>query len=164
MEVKQAMWHSLVWALVLHRLAMHAASTARKRGGQTAGPASSRPSHFADTLPTGKIIAGVGAFRFQPIRAVSMKPRQKRGGFLGDLALHNRSENPARSLLKRMRLLRHRYRTMVESYIKAPIALKPFSTIEGLCTLPGCAGREPADNCGRLRQQRRNRRTGGSRR
>jgi uncharacterized protein DUF3124 len=69
-----------------------------------------------------------GAFYVPVYSSVSMAQGKLRADFSVTLSVHNASENKA-LVLKRIAYFDTSGK-MVESYLKAPIALKPFSTIE----------------------------------
>jgi hypothetical protein len=79
------------------------------------------------TLPSGNL--GVsGAFYVPVYSSVSMSQGKLRADFSVTLSVHNTSETKL-LVLKRIAYFDTSGK-MVESYLKAPIALKPFSTIE----------------------------------
>jgi hypothetical protein len=91
-------------------------------------PASSRPSSIRlTTIPTENL--GVsGAFYIPAYSSVSMSQGKMRADFSVTLSIHNASETRP-LVLKRIAYFDTAGK-MVESYLKAPIALKPFSTVE----------------------------------
>src|SRR5712675_2404400 len=104
-------------------------------------PMTSTPAAQAQTAPgieqtfSGSLTAapsenlGVsGAFYVPVYSSVSMTPGKLRADFSVTLSVHNASESRP-LVLKRIAYFDTSGK-MVESYLKAPIALKPFSTIE----------------------------------
>jgi hypothetical protein len=73
-------------------------------------------------------LAVTGAFYVPAYSSVSMSQGKLRGDFSVTLSIHNASETKPR-VLKRIAYFDTSGK-MVEGYLKAPIALKPFSTIE----------------------------------
>ena len=69
-----------------------------------------------------------GSFYVPVYSSVSMSQGKLRGDFSVTLSVHNASENRP-LVLKRIAYF-DTVGKMVESYLKAPIALKPFSTVE----------------------------------
>ena len=96
--------------------------------GAGAQTASSIEQNFAGSLtalPT-ENLAVSGAF-YVPVSSVSMSQGKLRADFSVTLSVHNASET--RLILKRIAYFDTSGK-MVESYLKSPVALKPFSTIE----------------------------------
>jgi hypothetical protein len=86
--------------------------------------------NFANSLtelPTGDI-AVAGAFYIPVYSSVSMSQAKLRADFSVTLSVHNTSETRP-LVLKRIAYFDTSGK-IVESYLKAPIALKPFSTVE----------------------------------
>jgi hypothetical protein len=73
-------------------------------------------------------LAVTGAFYVPVYSSVSMSQGKLRGDFSVTLSIHNTSETKP-LVLKRIAYF-DTVGKMVESYLKAPIALKPFSTVE----------------------------------
>jgi Protein of unknown function (DUF3124) len=73
-------------------------------------------------------LAVAGAFYVPVYSSVSMSQGKLRGDFSVTLSIHNASETKP-LVLKRIAYF-DTVGKMVESYLKAPIALKPFSTVE----------------------------------
>ena len=73
-------------------------------------------------------LAVTGAFYVPVYSSVSMSQGKLRGDFSVTLSIHNTSE--AKPLVLKRIAYFDTVGKMVESYLKAPIALKPFSTIE----------------------------------
>ena len=73
-------------------------------------------------------LAVTGAFYVPVYSSVSMSQGKLRGDFSVTLSIHNASETRP-LVLKRIAYF-DTVGKMVESYLKAPVALKPFSTIE----------------------------------
>jgi len=85
---------------------------------------------FAGSLTTVPIenLAIAGSFYVPVYSSVSMSQGKLRGDFSVTLSVHNASETKP-LVLKRIAYF-DTVGKMVESYLKAPIALKPFSTVE----------------------------------
>jgi len=79
------------------------------------------------TMPTENLSVS-GAFYVPVYSSVSMSPGKLRADFSVTLSVHNASETRP-LVLKRIAYFDTSGK-MVESYLKAPIALKPFSNIE----------------------------------
>ena len=79
------------------------------------------------TMPT-ETLAVSGAFYVPVYSSVSMSQGRLRADFSVTLSVHNSSET--RPLVVKRIAYFDTAGKMVESYLKAPIALKPFSTIE----------------------------------
>jgi hypothetical protein len=108
---------------ILATLSIHA-STAR---AQAAG---SIEQNFAGSLTAmpAENLAVSGAFYVPVYSSVSMSAGRLRGDFSVTLSIHNASETKP-LVLKRIAYFDTSGK-MVESYLKTPVALKPFSTIE----------------------------------
>jgi hypothetical protein len=108
---------------ILAILSIHT-STAR---AQAAG---SIEQNFAGSLTAmpAENLAVSGAFYVPVYSSVSMSAGRLRGDFSVTLSIHNASETKP-LVLKRIAYFDTSGK-MVESYLKAPVALKPFSTIE----------------------------------
>jgi hypothetical protein len=78
-------------------------------------------------MPT-ENLAVTGAFYVPVYSSVSMSQGKSRADFSVTLSIHNASET--RPLVLRRIAYFDTGGKMVESYLKAPVALKPFSTIE----------------------------------
>jgi len=78
-------------------------------------------------MPT-ENLAVTGAFYIPVYSSVSMSQGKSRADFSVTLSIHNASET--RPLVLRRIAYFDTGGKMVESYLKAPVALKPFSTIE----------------------------------
>ena len=94
---------------------------------QTAG---SIEQNFASSLTTMPVenLAVSGSFYVPVYSSVSMSAGRLRGDFSVTLSVHNASETKP-LVLKRVAYFDTSGK-MVESYLKSPVALKPFSTIE----------------------------------
>lgn len=79
------------------------------------------------TIPTGNLPVS-GAFYVPVYSSVSMSQGKSRADFSVTLSIHNASET--RPLVIKRIAYFDTSGKMVESYLKAPIALKPFSTVE----------------------------------
>jgi hypothetical protein len=108
---------------ILATLSIHV-STARAQG------AGSIEQNFAGSLTAmpAENLAVSGAFYVPVYSSVSMSAGRLRGDFSVTLSVHNASETKP-LVLKRIAYFDTSGK-MVESYLKAPVALKPFSTIE----------------------------------
>jgi len=98
--------------------------------GASAQTAGSIEQNFAGSLTTmpADSLAVSGAFYVPVYSSVSMSAGRLRADFSVTLSVHNASESKP-LVLKRIAYFDTSGK-MVESYLKAPIALKPFSTIE----------------------------------
>jgi hypothetical protein len=110
------------------------AALAALSGGPIAGaraePAASIEQTFAGSLtamPAENLVVS-GSFYVPVYSSVSMSAGRLRGDFSVTLSVHNASETKP-LVLKRMAYFDTSGK-MVESYLKSPVALKPFSTIE----------------------------------
>jgi hypothetical protein len=85
---------------------------------------------FAGSLTTvpPEPLGASGAFYIPVYSSVSMSPGKLRADFSVTLSIHNISET--RPLVLRRIAYFDTGGKMVESYLKAPVALKPFATIE----------------------------------
>ena len=85
---------------------------------------------FAGSLTTvpPEPLGASGAFYIPVYSSVSMSPGKLRADFSVTLSIHNVSET--RPLVLRRIAYFDTGGKMVESYLKAPVALKPFATIE----------------------------------
>ena len=98
--------------------------------GAQAQAAGSIEQTFAGSLTAvpAENLAVTGAFYVPVYSSVSMSQGKLRGDFSVTLSIHNASETKP-LVLKRIAYF-DTVGKMVESYLKAPVALKPFSTIE----------------------------------
>ena len=98
--------------------------------GAQAQAAGSIEQAFASSLTAAPAenLAVTGAFYVPVYSSVSMSQGKLRGDFSVTLSIHNTSETKP-LVLKRIAYF-DTVGKMVESYLKAPIALKPFSTVE----------------------------------
>ena len=94
---------------------------------QTAGSIEQNFAGSLTALPT-ENLAVSGAFYVPVYSSVSMSAGRLRADFSATLSVHNASETRP-LVLKRIAYFDTAGK-MVESYLKAPIALKPFATIE----------------------------------
>ena len=95
-----------------------------------AQPAGSIEQNFAGSLTAmpSENLAVSGSFYVPVYSSVSMSAGRLRGDFSVTLSVHNASETKP-LVLKRVAYFDTSGK-MVESYLKSPVALKPFSTIE----------------------------------
>ncbi|WGS23839.1 MULTISPECIES: DUF3124 domain-containing protein [unclassified Bradyrhizobium] len=99
-------------------------------GRATAQAAGSIEQNFANsltTMPT-ENLAVSGAFYVPAYSSVSMSQGKLRADFSVTLSVHNASETRP-LVLKRIAYFDTSGK-MVESYLKSPVALKPFATVE----------------------------------
>jgi len=98
--------------------------------GAEAQTAGSIEQNFAGSLTTmpSESLAVSGSFYVPVYSSVSMSAGRLRGDFSVTLSVHNASETRP-LVLKRIAYFDTSGK-MVESYLKTPVALKPFSTIE----------------------------------
>ena len=125
--IKRAMRHIRLGGFFLAILA--ALSTLHVPSAQ-AQPAGGIEQTFAGSLTAipSDNLAVTGAFYVPVYSSVSMSQGKLRGDFSVTLSIHNASE--AKPLVLKRIAYFNTVGRMVESYLKAPIALKPFSTIE----------------------------------
>ena len=126
-KVKRAMCHiinSRILCIALLCLLTISASAVR---AQTAG---SIEQNFASSLTTmsSEALSTSGGFYVPAYSSVSMSQGKLRADFSVTLSIHNASETRP-LVLKRIAYFETGGK-MVESYLKSPIALKPFATIE----------------------------------
>jgi hypothetical protein len=121
------MCHSLVGRLFCTALLCLLAIQGPAARAQTAAGIEQTFANSLTTIPTENL--GVsGAFYVPAYSSVSMSQGKTRADFSVTLSIHNASETRP-LVLKRIAYFDTGGK-MVESYLKAPIALKPFSTIE----------------------------------
>lgn len=126
-KIKRAMCHILIGRLVAAGLAclltMHVATT-------NAQPAGGIERTFSDSLTTmpSENLGVSGAFYVPVYSSVSMSQGKLRADFSVTLSIHNASET--RPLVLRRIAYFDTGGKLVESYLREPVALKPFSTIE----------------------------------
>jgi hypothetical protein len=126
-EVKQAMCHIRVRWLILAILAFPLTLHAPPAHAQAAVPIEQAFANSLTAVPTENL--GVsGAFYVPVYSSVSMSQGKVRADFSVTLSVHNTSET--RPLVLRRIAYFDTSGKMVESYLKSPVALKPFSTIE----------------------------------
>ena len=121
------MCHSHITGTFLAILAVLSILNAPGASAQTAG---SIEQNFVSSLTAvpAENLAVSGAFYVPVYSSVSMSQGKLRADFSVTLSVHNASETRP-LVLKRIAYFDTSGK-MVESYLKAPIALKPFSTIE----------------------------------
>src|SRR4051812_28491168 len=126
-EDERAMWHirirrgfivTLVCLLTMHAPAVQA-QTAVGIGQSFSGSLTAMPSENLSVS---------GSFYIPAYSSVSISQGKTRADFSVTLSIHNASET--RPLVLRRIAYFDTGGKMVESYLKAPVALKPFSTIE----------------------------------
>jgi len=125
--VKRAMCHIRLISLFLAILACLSILSAPGARAQAAG---SIEQNFAGSLTAvpAESLAVSGAFYVPVYSSVSMSQGKLRADFSVTLSVHNASETRP-LVLKRIAYFDTAGK-LVESYVKAPIALKPFSTVE----------------------------------
>ncbi|MEO8318745.1 MAG: DUF3124 domain-containing protein [Bradyrhizobium sp.] len=108
--------------------------------GADAQTAGSIEQNFAGSLTAlpAENLAVSGAFYVPVYSSVSMSAGRLRADFSATLSVHNASETKP-LVLKRIAYFDTSGK-MVESYLKAPIALKPFATIEVFIAAPDVRG------------------------
>jgi hypothetical protein len=126
-EVKQAMCHIRMWWLFMTILAFPLTLHAPAAHAQAAVPIEQAFANSLTAVPTENLGVG-GAFYVPVYSSVSMSQGKVRADFSVTLSVHNASET--RPLVLRRIAYFDTAGKMVESYLKSPVALKPFSTIE----------------------------------
>jgi hypothetical protein len=126
-EAKQAIRHTSIGATFVALLACFLLLQLPEARAQGAG---SIEKNFADSLTTApsEPLSISGGFYVPVYSSVSMSQGRLRADFSVTLSVHNTSETRP-LVLKRIAY----YDTagkIVESYLKAPVALKPFATVE----------------------------------
>jgi hypothetical protein len=121
--VKRAMCHIRLGGIFL---AILAGLSIPRAHAQTAGSIEQTFAGSLTAVPENLTIAG--SFYVPVYSSVSMSQGKLRGDFSVTLSVHNASESRP-LVLKRIAYF-DTVGKMVESYLKAPVALKPFSTIE----------------------------------
>ena len=111
-------------------LAIWAAIPTMGSPGASAQPAASIEQNFPGSVTAmpAENLAVSGAFYVPVYSSVSMSAGRLRADFSVTLSVHNASE--AKPLVLKRIAYFDTAGKMVESYLKAPIALKPFATIE----------------------------------
>jgi hypothetical protein len=126
-EVKQTMCHTFIGRFFLAILACLSTMHAPAAEAQTAAGIEQAFSGSLTAMPT-ENLGVAGAFYVPVYSSVSMSQGKLRADFSVTLSIHNASET--RPLVLRRIAYFDTGGKMVESYLKAPVALKPFSTIE----------------------------------
>ena len=152
---KQAMCHTRIkptFFLLLAFLLQAGVPQARAQG------AGSIEQNFADPLTAvpAEPLSVAGAFYVPVYSSMAMSHGKLRADFSVTLCVHNASESRA-LVLKRIAYFDTTGK-MVESYLKAPVALKPFATVEVFIAAIGRARRHRRQFRGRLGGRRRDRR------
>ena len=134
--VKRAMCHIRLTGPFLAILACLSILYAPDAQAQAAG---SIEQNFANSLTAvpADTLAVSGAFYVPVYSSVSMRQGRLRADFSVTLSVHNASETRP-LVLKRIAYF-DTVGKLVESYLKAPIALKPFSTVEVFFPPSTCA-------------------------
>ena len=125
--VKRAMCHIRLMGLFLAILACLSIPGASGAQAQTAGFIEQNFAGSLTAVPT-DTLAVSGGFYVPVYSSVSMSQGKLRADFSVTLSVHNASET--RSLVLKRIAYFDTAGKLVESYLKAPIALKPFSTVE----------------------------------
>jgi hypothetical protein len=125
--VKRAMCHIRLMGLFLAILACLSIPGARCAQAQAAGSIEQNFAGSLTAVPT-DTLAVSGGFYVPVYSSVSMSQGKLRADFSVTLSVHNASET--RSLVLKRIAYFNTAGKLVESYLKAPIALKPFSTVE----------------------------------
>ena len=125
--VKRAMCHIRLGGFILAILACVSTPLVPDAQAQTAGGIEQTFAGSLTAMPT-ENLAVAGSFYVPVYSSVSMSQGKLRGDFSVTLSVHNASETRP-LVLKRIAYFDTAGK-MVESYLKAPIALKPFSTVE----------------------------------
>lgn len=126
---RQAAWARIALLAAVFLIVLAAPSVLHVAGAR-AETAGSIEQNFAGSLTAmpAENLAVSGAFYVPVYSSVSMSAGRLRGDFSVTLSVHNASETKP-LVLKRIAYFDTSGK-MVESYLKAPVALKPFSTIE----------------------------------
>jgi hypothetical protein len=127
MKVKQAMCHIRTGYAFLVILACLLTMEMPAARAQTA-PGIEQTFAGSLTAMAGEALGVSGAFYIPVYSSVSMSQGKLRADFSVTLSIHNASET--RPLVLRRIAYFDTGGKMVESYLKAPVALKPFATIE----------------------------------
>ena len=125
--VKRAMCHIRLTGLFLAILACLSIPGAPGAQAQAAGSIEQNFAGSLTAVPT-DALAVSGGFYVPVYSSVSMSQGKLRADFSVTLSVHNASETRP-LVLKRIAYFDTAGK-LVESYLKAPIALKPFSTVE----------------------------------
>ena len=125
--VKRAMCHIRLTGLFLAILACLSMLYTRPARAQAAGGIEQNFAGSLTAVPA-EALAVSGGFYVPVYSSVSMSQGRLRGDFSVTLSVHNASETRP-LVLKRIAYF-DTVGKLVESYLKAPIALKPFSTVE----------------------------------
>jgi len=126
-KVKLAMCHSLIGRFFCTALLCLLAIYVPVARAQTGAGIEQTFANSLTTIPT-ENLGVAGAFYIPAYSSVSMSQGKTRADFSVTLSIHNASETRP-LVLKRIAYFDTAGK-MVESYLKAPIALKPFSTVE----------------------------------
>jgi uncharacterized protein DUF3124 len=126
-RIKRAMCHIRAAGFVLTILAVLSILHGAGAKAQTAGSIEQNFTGSLTAMPA-ETLAVSGAFYVPVYSSVSMSAGRLRADFSVTLSIHNASETRP-LVLKRVAYFDTSGK-MVESYLKTPVALKPFSTIE----------------------------------
>lgn len=126
-NLKQAMCHILNRCFFRAGLLCLLAMQLHSANAQTAASLEQTFANSLTAMPT-ENLGVTGAFYVPAYSSVSMSQGKLRADFSVTLSVHNASET--RPLVLRRIAYFDTGGKMVESYLKAPVALKPFATIE----------------------------------
>jgi hypothetical protein len=127
MKVKAAICHIRTGRLVFAVLACLSVSCAPMAHAEAASSIEQTFANSLTALPS-ENVAATGSFYVPVYSSVSMSQGKVRADFSVTLSIHNASET--KPLVLRRIAYFDTAGNMVESYLKGPVALKPFSTIE----------------------------------
>jgi hypothetical protein len=125
--IKQAMCHSQLTGIFLAILTCLSILPTSGAEAQTAGGIEQNFAGSLTAVPAENLTV-TGSFYLPVYSSVSMSQGKLRADFSVTLSVHNASETRP-LVLKRIAYF-DTVGKMVESYLKAPVALKPFSTVE----------------------------------
>ena len=126
-KVKAAICHIRTTHWIVVALACLWIASAPAARAEAAGSIEQIFANSLTALPNETVVA-TGSFYVPVYSSVSMSQGKVRADFSVTLSIHNASE--ARPLVLRRIAYFDTTGRMVESYLKAPVALKPFSTVE----------------------------------
>jgi hypothetical protein len=126
-KLKAAICHMRTGPFVLAVLACLSITYAPAAQAEATGGVEQTFANSLTALPT-ENVAATGSFYVPVYSSVSMSQGKVRADFSVTLSIHNASET--RPLVLRRIAYFDTSGKMVESYLKGPVALKPFSTIE----------------------------------
>jgi hypothetical protein len=136
------MFHSRITGFFLAILISLPILHSPRAAAQTSGTIEQNFTGSLTAVPT-ETLAVSGAFYVPVYSSVSMSQGRLRADFSVTLSIHNASET--RPLVVRRIAYFDTSGKMVESYLKSPIALKPFATIEVFIPVADVRGGTGAD-------------------